>query len=145
MEDNRHQNRRSINLTMSRIRLMHEWAKNSETTRRIAPIDHVRIRMRTSHTRTAQNSQVYIKKQKRRPPAEIGPERPSPSLAPLDAGFLLDGVDHYPMTVGGQFRPFQLPQLSLVAYLRSSYSHLLHTLQARALSYSLKFSLVVSS
>jgi hypothetical protein len=128
MEKNRQQNRRSVNQTLSRSRLMDGWAKNTKLTRPKQP----------------QNSQVYRKEQARRSPAENGLGRPSPwfgrtmgwaepSRAPLDARFLLDGLDHSPMMVGGHFRPFQPPQPSLGGYVKPSHPPLHHTLKQEVL------------
>ena len=68
-------------------------------------------------------------------PAHGSTEPPS---QPFDPGLCLDGLDQLPMTVGGYFQPFQPSQLSLGGYIRSSLFPFQHTLQARALSYSLK-------
>ncbi len=126
MEENRHQIKRSINRTMLRARLMHEWAKNSELTRRIGP-------KFTSLRRGAIEEAT----------CRIWARPAQPMVRPNHRGSVqcrvwMYGVDYSPMMVGGQFRPFQLPQPSLAAFLRSSSSHFLYTPQV-------KFSHILSS
>ncbi len=104
MEENRQQNRRSINQTRSRIRLADKWVENTKSTRPNKPKIH----------KSAERS----KRGGRQPrlgwfgPAQGSAEplgSTEPAVQPLDPGLALDGVDGSPMAVGGYYRPFQPP------------------------------------
>nr|BAD35764.1 hypothetical protein [Oryza sativa Japonica Group]BAD35777.1 hypothetical protein [Oryza sativa Japonica Group] len=75
---------------MSRIKLADKWAENANLTRSKQP----------KILKSAYRSKRGGHQPK---PGLVGPAHGSaePPSSPLDAGFLLDGIDQPPMTVGG--------------------------------------------